>query len=73
MGARFRVWMDGDRSSPELAGAGSSVRDRRRSCHARRLGRIQIQRGAGDDSDPVVTPMIVRKVAHARDSNKNDA
>jgi hypothetical protein len=44
MGARFRVWMDGDGAGPELARAGSRVRDGRRSRHARRLGRIQIQR-----------------------------
>ena len=71
MGAGFRVGMNRDRASPQLAGPRGRVGESRRSRHAGRLGSIQIQRRTGDDADTVVTPVLVGDIAHVRDSSKN--
>jgi len=41
--AGFGVWLNNHRTSPQLTGPGTRVRNRGGSCHSRRLGRVGVQ------------------------------
>src|SRR5262249_378962 len=64
MRRRLGIRMNIGSPGPELIGSRPSTVDRRRPCHARSLGCVEVEFRTGNDLNSIISPIVLRCSAH---------